>query len=256
VPTTQSIVEKILYLSLYDARYQQIPEQDKLTIYQIICDELNQFSQIEGKNLTTSYTKSYTNAVNSGTGYSIIDTTVGNTVPGNWTIENVTFNFANINYPLTYTDNENFQSQIALINVPSFPSIWTWYLPTQSIWVYPIPVVQGTFFTLGRPLLPTISVTYDPEDNLYIFDPTDIDLPVENNFFKYATYYTAQQVCEYFNSVFSEQKEKTLEKLKRQLLNNKEANFVMKTLPSELTMGNSKSDPSFPYFYYLSGGGN
>ena len=254
MPTTASIVEKILYLSLYDARYQQIPEQDKLTIYQIICDEFNNFSQIEGKNLSTSYTKLYTN-VSSGYGYSIIDTTLGNTVSGNWSMESVTFNFANINYPLTYVDNEDFQSKITLINVPAFPSLWTWYMPTQSIWVYPMPVVQGTFITLGRPLLPTISVTYDPDDNLYIFSPTDIDFSVENNFLEYAKYYTAQQVCIYFNAVFSEQKERRLEGLKKELINNKEANFTMKTLPAQLTIGNPKRKFIFPYFYYLSGGG-
>jgi len=251
--TTQSIVEKIIYLSLYDPRYNQIPEQDKLVIYQTVCDEFNSFTQIEGKNLTTSYSNAYTISSTSN-GYGVIDTTLGGTVPGNWTIENVTFNFVNINYPLTYLDNEEFQSNVAITNVPGYPNIWTWYLPTQSIWVYPMPVVSGQFIVLGRPLLPTISVTYDSGSNTYTFSPTTIDFPVENNFLEYAKFYTAQQVCFYFNAVFSEQKEKKLESLKKKLINNRQANFAFKTLPAQLTVGSSKNKLVFPYFYYMSGG--
>lgn len=250
---TQTLVEDILYLSLYDRKYLEIPEQDKPVVYPLVCNAFNRFIQREGVNLTASKIYKYSNyAVQNG--YAAIDTTLGGTTPGQWNVNSVTFQFAQLNYPLAYKDNESFLNSISLIGVPSYPEIWSWYLPTQTIMVYPIPVVSGVFSTLSRPLMPNISVA--AIGNVYTFTPATLDFDFEANFLDFLEYSIARTICVESNAPFTAQKEAELKRLENKLLNNRQpGNILLNKGASELTLKTRPQNNSYPWFYYMSGGG-
>lgn len=248
LPTSQ-FVQKVLSLSLFDPVYQDIPEQLKSAYYTEVCNEFNIAIQIVGKNLVSGYFRTFTNYT-TNEGYAVIDTTLGDTVDGGWTVSTVTFQFNIQNYPLKWKDNDDFMRSMPLLTIPGYPSTWTWHVPTQSIWIYPIPVVGGTFRTLIRPLLPSLSVSSGPT---YVFTPSTIDFPTENNFLDYLTFYLAERMCINHNAPFSSEKQNKLKELGAQLVGNKQLNCKLNTLAVQCTQ--VRECAPFPYFYYLSGGG-
>lgn len=244
---TSDVVANIMYLSLYDRKTAQIPEQDKLVTYQLICNEINDFAQVEGKNLTSGSIVSYSS-------YAVTDgyITIATGSPGVWAAGSLNFEYSSISAPLTYVENEEFLNIPRVTNAVGIPQMWTWYAPTQSILVYPIPAMPGVFNGLMRAMLPTVSVTFVTPN--YIFTPVTLPLTLEANFTKYMTYFVAQEICVQSNSPFSAEKERRLAFYKKSLTGNKQPNGSLRAMPAGMTLGNSKKTLPFPYMYYLSGG--
>jgi len=249
---TGDIVENIARLSLWNSQYNVIPTNQQLAIYQDICNQINMFEQIEGKNLNYNYTVNYYTGVTGANGYSIIDTTNGGTTTGNWTATSVTFQWSTASMPLSMVSTSAFMNQISVTNINAYPSCWTWYVPLQQIWVYPPPCVPGTFVVLGKPLFPQITVVGTSAP--FTFNPSTFSFATELNYINYMTYYVAKQVCLINNAAWTQEKEAALQSMRASLIQNKVPDLTQNALPPLLTAGKLQKSNPFPWFYYLSGG--
>ncbi len=213
---TANLVDDIRFLSIDDRKQPYLANEDKLVLYRQICEEMNIFAQVSGTELITGYQQSFT-SYTSQNGYAIISTPF-------WAVSNVTFIWNNtINKYLTHQDNETFFNNIKYTALVGIPQCWTFYLPTQSIYIYPVPSISGTFVALGSPQIPEISVSFDGTN--FTFTPSTLDLPVELNFVKYMKYSVAQAICAAFNVSFGEERERALNVLHKTLRSNNRATF-------------------------------
>lgn len=220
----QVLIDNALYMSLYDREYQAIPgnmQEAALNTFINMLDENRHNVPYHEDVQTVSF------AELSNTDFT--------------KILQVEYILGGVKYPLEECSLSSFNRLSCVIGLKAPPRYFYFDNLTQTIQVYPEPTNGEKFIIHGYKAMEAVNLTDEIPSNMPVFMRS------------YMEFALAKRLCTMYERQWSNDKEAELERLELLLDNNSDIDL---TAPVDVVMSaNTNGKGSFPWFYYLSGGG-
>lgn len=156
-------------------------------------------------------------------------------------VVHVDYTLGDVKYPLVQRDLTRFNEESVVLNLKSIPQIYYFNELTKTISVYPEPQDNtNDFIVHGYKDLGAIVLTTTIPANMPRFMQDFLE------------YELARRLCDEYGVEWTQQKEQTLQKLYRRLMDSKDIDLTPDA--DRQFVRPSSGNAPWPQFYYLSGG--